>query len=133
MALSWKKNSVIHTGIEEEVLNQLKLRQEVLGKKTKGIKDIVLLDSKTSWVKVSSGVDTAPSGSKDYSSDLASSAILAGGTLDENQKLRGGILGTKATAYKLGELGEGYRPMPGITSFQSEILGEKLMKKLKNF
>ena len=87
MALSWKKNSVIHTGIEEEVLNQLKLRQEVLGKKTKGIKDIVLLDSKTSWVKVSSGVDTAPSGSKDYSSDLASSAILAGGTLDENQKL----------------------------------------------
>ena len=123
MALSWKKNSVIHTGIEEEVLNQLKLRQEVLGKKTKGIKDIVLLDSKTSWVKVSSGVDTAPSGSKDYSSDLASSAILAGGTLDENQKLRGGILGTKATAYKLGELGEGYRPMPGITSFQSEILG----------
>ena len=123
MALNWNKTSVIHTGIEQEVLDQIKLREKYLDKKVKQIKDIVLLDSKTSWVKVSSGVDTASPGSKDFSSDLASSTILAGGTLNENKKLRGGILGTKADAYTLGELGEGYRPMPGITSFQSEILG----------
>lgn len=123
MALSWKKTSVIHTGIEDDVLDQLKLREEILGKKVKTIKSLTYLEGRTGWVKVSSGVDTASSGSSDYSSALASSTILSGGTLNEQQKLRGGILGSKTDAYRLGALGEGYRPMAGLTNFQSEVLG----------
>ena len=59
MSLGWNSNSVIHTGLDPGVLKQLKLRGDTLKKAaSRTTSDIVYLNSTTSWVKVSSGVDT---------------------------------------------------------------------------
>ena len=125
MAIGWTPNSVIHTGLSSGSLGQIRMRGETL-KKVSGrtTNDIVYLNSKTSWVKISSGVDVAtdPEG-ENYSSELAKNNILAGGVLNSKQQIRSGIFNGKDDAYTLDSVGSGYRAIPGLTGFQSEILG----------
>ena len=125
MAIGWSPNSVIHTGLSTETLDQIKVRSKTLSKPSgRTTNDIVYLNSKTSWVKVSSGVDVAtdPKG-ENYSSELAKSNVIAGGVLNSKQQIRSGIFKGKDDAYTLDSVGTGYRPIPGLTGFQSEILG----------
>ena len=67
MSLGWSTNSVIHTGLSTETLNQIKKRGETL-KKVSGrtTNDLIYLNSKTSWVKVSSAVDVDPDGGNKF-------------------------------------------------------------------
>ena len=125
MAIGWSPNSVIHTGLSQETLNQINKRSETLSNPTgRTTNDIIYLNSKTSWVKISSGVDVAvdPKG-ENYSSELAKNNVLAGGVLNSKQKIRSGIFNGKDDAYTLDSVGTGYRAIPGLTGFQSEILG----------
>ena len=124
MSLGWSTNSVIHTGLSTETLNQIKKRGETL-KKVSGrtTNDLIYLNSKTSWVKVSSAVDVDPDGGNKFSSETAKSNVLAGGVLNSKQKMRAGIFNNTDDAYILDSVGSGYRPIPGLTGFQSEILG----------
>jgi hypothetical protein len=124
MSLGWSTNSVIHTGLSTETLNQIKKRGETL-KKVSGrtTNDLIYLNSKTSWVKVSSAVDVDPDGGTKFSSETAKSNVLAGGVLNSKQKMRAGIFNNTDDAYILDSVGSGYRPIPGLTGFQSEILG----------
>ncbi len=124
MSLGWTPNSVIHTGLSIKTLNQIKKRGETL-KKVSGrtTNDLIYLNSKTSWVKISSAVDVDPDGGNKFSSQTAKSNVLAGGVLNSKQKMRAGIFNNTDDAYILDSVGSGYRPIPGITGFQSEILG----------
>ena len=125
MAIGWSPNSVIHTGLSEKTLNQIKKRSETLKNPTgRTTNDIIYLNSKTSWVKISSGVDIAtdPEG-ENYSSELAKNNVLAGGVLNSKQQIRSGIFKGEDDAYTLDSVGSGYRAIPGLTGFQSEILG----------
>ena len=123
MSVGWNSNSLIHTGLDPGVLKQLKLRGDTLKKAAnRSTSDIVYLNSSTSWVKVSSGVDTEDSREKDgFSSDKARKNVLLGGLLNSTQKQKSGIFKSSDDAYNLTE--QGYRPMAGITGFQSEVLG----------
>ena len=125
MALGWSENSIIHTGLSSGSLGQIIMRGETLKKKSgRTTKDLVYLNSKTSWVKISSAVDIAEdTEGKKFSSKLAQSNVLAAGTLNSKQKIRSGIFSSNDDAYTLDSTGTGYRPLPGITGFQSEILG----------
>lgn len=125
MAIGWSPNSVIHTGLSQRTLNQINKRSETLSKVTgRDANDIVYLNSKTSWVKISSGVDVAtdPEG-ENYSSELAKNNVLAGGVLNSKQQIRSGIFKGEDDAYTLDSVGSGYRAIPGLSGFQSEILG----------
>jgi murein DD-endopeptidase MepM/ murein hydrolase activator NlpD len=125
MAIGWSPNSVIHTGLSQKTLKQINRRSETLSKVTgRDTNDIVYLNSKTSWVKISSGVDVATdSEGENYSSEIAKNNILAGGVLNSKQQIRSGIFNGKDDAYTLDSVGSGYRAIPGLTGFQSEILG----------
>jgi len=125
MALGWTPNSVIHTGLSQKTLDQINKRSETLKKVSgRSTNDIVYLNSKTSWVKISSGVDIAidPDG-ENYSSELAKNNVIAGGLLNSKQKIRSGIFNGEDDAYTLDRAGSGYKAIPGLTGFQSEILG----------
>ena len=99
MAIGWSPNSVIHTGLSSGSLSQIRMRSETLSKVTnRTTKDLVYLNSKTS-------------------------NVLAGGVLNSKQKIRSGIFNDKDDAYTLDSVGSGYRAIPGLTGFQSEILG----------
>lgn len=116
MSISWKPTSVIHTPISAEVLNQIRVRSNILNKKNNRTdSDLIYLNASTGWIKVSSGVDIEGEGS-----DFAKSNVLFGGTLDIDKGKRGGIL-TDYSSYEFSEQ-YGYRPMAGITNFTVENL-----------
>ena len=66
----------------------MKAQFNLINKPNQSIKLIVYLNSKTSWVKISSGVDVAtdPEG-ENYSSELAKNNVIAGGVLNSKQQI----------------------------------------------
>lgn len=101
---------IIGGPFSNEVIKQLKIRSEILAKNARTSADIVLLTSKTGWVKLTSGVNV------NGSSDLAREYTLIGG-----QK---GKTGTNTYTNYFGEAGKGFRPMPGITSTQVRSINQ---------
>ena len=95
---------IIGGPLSDGVINQLKIRSKILAKNARTDQDIMLLTSKTGWVKLSSGVNEGGS------SKLAEEYVLIGG-----QK---GKTGTDTYTNYSGQEGKGFRPMPGITSVQ---------------
>lgn len=95
---------IIGGPFSDGVIKQLGIRSKILAKNARTDQDIMLLTSKTGWVKLSSGVNV------NGTSDLAQEYVLIGG-----QK---GKTGTDAYTNYSGEAGKGFRPMPGITSVQ---------------
>jgi hypothetical protein len=107
--------SIFRNTFTPEVQNQIKARQETAQRKKP--EDIIYLNSRNSWVRMTSGVNV-----KDKDT-LARQYILQGGTLN-NKKLREGI-GDQSKAYSnTSPSGNPYntggtaglKPMPGITS-----------------
>jgi hypothetical protein len=111
-----------------EVKDQLTKRSESLTNRTP--QSIQYLNSRNAWIKMSSSVNIYKSGDinkkSSYSNELAKAYVLQGGTLDPNNKLKGGIgsnfnnnaysnIAYDGTAYL-----RGIRPMPGITSLSVE-------------
>lgn len=93
---------VIGGPLNREVIAQLNQRSKVYSKELRSDKDLEYMNSKTGWVKLSSGVNVGKSDA------LARKYVLIGGTL--------GREGTNT--YSLFDQGLGYRPMPGITEVQ---------------
>ena len=99
------QDKVIGGPLNREVIAQLDQRSKVYSKSVRSDKDIEYMNSRTGWVKLSSGVNV---GDSDASDALARKYVLIGGTLG-----RQGL-----NTYSLFDQGLGYRPMPGITEVQ---------------
>ena len=140
MPSGWKSTSKIHQPISKSVTRQIKVREDILEKKSgRTDEQIMYLTSKTGWVKVSSAVNiqtgnpneksVVGKGSKDEytydggSNKKAKSNILSGGLLNQQLKYKAGIFGNSNNAYNQENPGKGYRPIPGITGFQTQFSG----------
>lgn len=116
MAAGYNASSIIGGPLDPDVLKQLERRESVYTKRDGRTADQLLyLNSKTGWVKLSSSVNV------EQSSALAKNNVLFGGSYREGStKPKSGInfngISTK-TAYNRYE-SIGFRPMPGITGFR---------------
>jgi hypothetical protein len=112
--------SIFRNTFTPEVRNQLDKRQKALQKRSAN--DIIYLNSRNSWVRMTSGVNTGGN------NDLAKSYVMLGGVLNRDKSLRSGV-GTNEKVYASGapfvapynnmniKAGTaGLKPMPGITS-----------------
>jgi len=123
----------IGSPVTPSVANQITARQRVIQKKiNKTPEDLIYLNSKTGWIKLSSSVNTLSPGQvlqlrggMDPTKILgfntkAGTNILLGGLLAPDRGLRQGIDTTGAynqnAAYNNRADNTGIRPMPGITS-----------------
>jgi len=107
----------VGASFDSYVAKQLTIRKKIIGKESeRSNEQIVYLNAKNSWVRLSSSVDV------DNSIEVAKNNVLQGGTIsvDSNTTtnkigIKGGIGKGSKFAYNLtDELG--YRPMAGITS-----------------
>jgi len=113
--------SIFKETINSKVSDSLSLRQELMGTENRTPKEILFLNSNTSWVSLKSAINI------NDKPDLAKSNVLEGGSLFFG-KLRYGVGEGSTNAYSLkNTLGEknilGIRPMPGITSVTIDNIG----------
>lgn len=133
MAVGYNASSIIGGPLDQDVLNQLQGRQELYKKETpREPKELLYLNSKTGWVKLSSSVNILAPGvnenstesQKKGSSTLAKNNVLFGGSYkDGSTTPKGGIHGlgfdiNRSDAAYQSYSSIGYRPMPGIDSFR---------------
>ena len=125
MSKGWNSTSKIHSSIRSEVTDQIAVREEIVGKKSRNDKELLFINGKTGWIKLSSGVNFFTD-KKDKetlgSSQFAKNTILSGGLIKDGV-YRGGLFAKSNSAYRLENPGKGYKPAPGITSFQSNYSG----------
>ena len=93
MAKGYNSSSIIGGPLDQEVLDQLTARSNILKTKTSITpQQIAFLNSKTGWVKLSSSVNIYSKKDQDakYTSDLANNSVLFGGTIaDKGTKKKG--------------------------------------------
>ena len=123
----------IGSPIRKDVVDQIEARKKVVGKTTSRTSDDLLyLNSKTGWVRLSSGVNTITDEEAQTlleqkgkltikgSNQLAGYNILQGGLLEPSRWLREGIETSttynEGAAYNNRANSTGIRPMPGITA-----------------
>jgi hypothetical protein len=116
MAAGYNASSIIGGPLDQDVLKQLEQRESLYTKRTgRDTDDLLYLNSKTGWVKLSSSVNV------DGSATLAKNNVLFGGSYkDGSTTPKSGINfnGVSSnTAYNKYE-SIGFRPMPGITGFR---------------
>ena len=125
MAAGYNPSSIIGGPIGSGSLDQLKAREELYrSKENRSTQQLLYLNSKTGWVKLSSSVNRLNSDKADDETGTSTSAknnVLFGGTFkDGSSDPKSGInLGgvSSNTAYNKYE-STGFRPMPGINSFK---------------
>lgn len=110
------------SAIHPNIIKQMQARSTVKAKRNKSDEEISFLNSKTAWVKLSSGVDI------NGSPDLAKKNILFGGTLFQEEsafKLRQGfdLSDPDKSAYTNNPTDKGIVPLPGIIDFRHSIKG----------
>ncbi len=122
--------SIFNQPFKDSVKAQLKKRQEIMTTRT--TEGLQYLNSRNSWIRMSSAVDVLKStivnptmdqlkDPASYDNSLAKKYILQGGTLNENGTLKSGVGDGFENAYsrKSAEGNEyrlGLRPPPGITN-----------------
>ena len=129
-----KAGETIFSSISDKTVAQVKTREEYTSNNSKSIGDLSSLNQNTGWVKVSSGSNILAKDGKKTWSGPARRFILHGGAImtkdqAENRQVdvvRKGINFDKGTSFSNSgnaynnyndRYGLGYRPMPGITSF----------------
>lgn len=120
MSLSYKSKSVIGCPLDPGVIKQLEVRKGIISNRNNRTdKEILFLNSSTSWVKLTSSVDVYSGdnldGKPQYTDVLARNNVLLGGTVAFGNRL-GGIFNNYDNAYSKSDV-TGYRPMAGITGF----------------
>jgi len=99
------------------ITGQIKARQKVYGMSHRFPKFIQYTNGNSAWIKMSSAIDI-----KNAGSDPAKQYVLFGGTaMESGSSLRKGFENTYTLGTdKEGSTGQGFRPMPGITSFETK-------------
>jgi len=116
--------NIIGEGFNNEILNQVKQRQKIYGSANRSNQVLSYLNSKTGWCKLISGAIVEKEPRPGLGLPKAQDYVLFNGIVDEGKSLgsggRAGIARTNSiytnTAYGLGGLEFGNRPMPGLTS-----------------
>ena len=139
MSLGWSTDSTIYSNVPIDVKTQLDARKAIVSKRDskRTDSDLLFLNSRTSWVKLSSGVDQkdekAPVTSEQLkqsilrgeravgtTNKLAKENILFGGTY--NGKLKQGFTQDNNSSY--GHSNQyGFKPMAGITNVAIKTQG----------
>ena len=135
--------NIIGEEFKEYTANQINLRQEIHGRKNRTNKELLYLNSRTSWIKLASGVSIEQSrldlipelkGQNNYlGQELAKEFILFNGTQAFGKNPRSGITGDSLNpAY--GMLGSATRkfgilPMPGIESVDIKSMEKGSIKR----
>jgi hypothetical protein len=105
--------SIFRETFKQEIKESLGVRQTSMV--TRNTDSIQYLNSRNSWIRMTSSVNIAGSNA------IAEQNVLLGGALDNNKSLRSGVGGTGNEAYSNKTTSNidyrlGIRPMPGITS-----------------
>jgi hypothetical protein len=108
------------------VQNELKRRQDGMADRNPAF--LQQLNTRNAWVRMTSGVNTAPTSDEVYNNDLAELNVLQGGTLLYGDSLKYGIGGEGADSAYNNYTGGiknrlGIRPMPGITGVSIQSKG----------
>ena len=93
-----------------EVISQLGVRSTIVAKGSRTNDDLLYMNAKTGWAKLTSGVNVGGS------SELAKKYIMVGGVK--------GRTGTDTYSNFTGDNGKGFRPMPGITGVTINSVGQ---------
>ena len=132
MAVGYSPSSIIGGPLEPRVLAQLKARESLYKKRDgRNNNELLYLNSKTGWVKLSSSVNVLDpdvnesSNAREKAGDytLAKNNVLFGGTFKEGStKPKSGIHGIDTLPSKVDAAYKrydtiGFRPMPGINEF----------------
>ena len=116
MARGYIDSSIIGGPLDPDVLTQLQRRESLYkSKSNRSSKELLYLNGKTGWVKLSSSVNI------NGDEKAAQDNILFGGAFSERNGQRNGLnfKGTDNTsAYNNFANSTGFRPMPGITGFR---------------
>ena len=123
MALGWSNESFIYSNITGSLQTQLDKRMKVVNNQdfSRTSQDIEYLNSNTSWIKLSSGVDELiknDKGEVEASEALSQEHVLHGGVFNDREKaIKKGIFtnNPKNSSYSFSEK-FGFRPMAGITN-----------------
>lgn len=135
------QGNIVGEPFDDYVYNQITARQKLHGSFNRTQRQLNYLNSKTGWVKLTSGVIVNSEGQKrldklgisgaglTMADGLNSRFVLFGGTYQDSatygkkmfEGLSTGDSVLNANAYGLGGLEQGYRPMPGITSAETKF------------
>lgn len=135
------QGNIVGEPFDEYVYNQITARQKLHGSFNRTQSQLNYLNSKTGWVKLTSGVVVNSEGQKRLgklgisgagltgADGLNSRFVLFGGTYQDSatygkkmfEGLSTGDSVLNTNAYGLGGLEQGYRPMPGITSAETKF------------
>jgi hypothetical protein len=116
--------NIIGEGFNTEILGQINQRQKIYGAAYRTNQILSYLNSRTGWCKLISGAEVITEPRAGLKLPKAQDYVLFNGMVDEGKSLgsggRAGIARTNSvytnTAYGLGGLQLGERPMPGIIS-----------------
>lgn len=136
------KPNIIGANFSPDLVTQIKVRQEKLGKPNPEIDDILYTNSKTSWLRVSSGVDIndwSKTGLGEYNQFGAKDFVLFGGVTGEKGPQPLQPLATTAydvakdqiaAQYGIGNPTQwGYSPPPSVTSLDIQALNKGSIRK----
>jgi len=101
---------------KDYVAEQIDVRQRKLGAEIRNTQAILQQNAKSAWIKLTSGIEVLDTGKFGFAQDIAKKYALFGGTAKDGKTL-GGL-----NAYTDTQFGyeQGYRPAPGITSFETK-------------
>lgn len=126
--------NIAGTPFQPFVKNQIEARKKIVAKEDRSQKDLLWLNNRSSWIRISSGTDVDDENQlfTEVGSTLSRKYILQAGLTDHSKvinqadnifKLREG-LGDNG-AYGIGGTKEfGFRPMPGLTSLSIKTGGK---------
>jgi len=136
------KPNIIGANFTASLATQIKVRQEKLGKPNPEVNDILYNNSKTSWLRVASGVDINDwdkTGLGEYNQFSAKDFVLFGGVTGEKgpQPLQPlatttyDVVGDQIAAqYGIGNPSQwGYSPPPSVTSVDIQALNKGSIRK----
>ena len=128
---------------DKYVDEQIKIRQNSLGKSQKSTDDLVVFNSSTPWIRLSSSVEVDKDRAKTLATNLgineseivgrnlAKNLVLFAGTSDgaDLSNRKGGVgYGLSSSYGFLSSQKQGYRPMPGVTGISASYKNNGTLK-----
>mgnify|MGYP003624257864 FL=1 len=123
------QGETFYSSIGGKVPGQFTVREEAVSSNSKTIDQQAFLNQNTGYVKLTSGINILSSNGKETFTGPATRFVLHGGAFKTDSGIRSGISFDKNGGFAKSDkaynnysgvtqgLGLGYRPMPGITSF----------------
>ena len=134
---------IIGAPFDDYVHDQIEIRQKSLGKSQKTADDLVVFNSSTPWIRLSSSVEIGADRAKTLATNLginqsevvgrnlAKNLVLFAGTSDgaDLSNRKGGVgYGLKSSYGFLSNPKQGYRPMPGVTGISASYKNNGTLK-----